>query len=76
MFSELYILVKRILTFFLDILLKYPFVLIPFHFYAHDTPATQGKNLFIAKDQMEKAVKLLVILCDLQKANYLKSKGI
>jgi len=45
-------------------------------FYAHDTPATQGKNLFIAKDQMEKAVKLLVILCDLQKANYLKSKGI
>ena len=44
-------------------------------FYAPETPAFQGKSVLIEKDQIEKAVNLLVDLCNLQKTNHKNHKG-
>ena len=39
-------------------------------FYAPDTPAFQGKSVLVEKEQIEKAVNLLVNLYNLQKTNH------
>ena len=44
-------------------------------FYAPETPAFQGKSVLIEKDQIEKAVNLLVDLYNLQKTNHKNHKG-
>ncbi len=44
-------------------------------FYAPNTPAFQGKLNHIEDDQVKKAVKLLIDLCDFQLENYNSKKG-
>ena len=44
-------------------------------FYAPNTPAFQGKSTHIEDDQVKKAVKLLIDLCDFQLENYNSKKG-